>query len=169
MGKTMGEPMKEKKMTKAEQKKLDRANKKDFIGRAFQVALTALAKGTADVTGGTKVQIAFTNFNRYIHLNAYGRSISVLIYRDGNIEVKLEEFAHSPYSEQLFVFTLEQERQKDFLKAFQKMLDWLVPLSFEKGVCDFHTFMDYVSRSTSIASAYQEMNQEWGEKNCRKK
>ena len=162
--------MAEKKISKSEQRKLDAANKKEFIGKAFQIALNALAENTADVTGGgMKVQVLFTNHNRYVHMNAYGRSTSILIYRDGNVEIKLKEFCHDPHEEQLFVFSLDKEVQERFLIRFREIMSWLIPVSFGHCQYDFHTFMDYASGQTSIEAAYQNISEEWGEVNCRKK
>jgi len=162
--------MAEKKISKTEQRKLDAANKKEFIGKAFQIALNALAENTADVTGGgMKVQVLFTNHNRYVHMNAYGRSTSILIYRDGNVEIKLKEFCHDPHEEQLFVFSLDKEVQERFLIRFREIMSWLIPVSFGHCQYDFHTFMDYASGQTSIEAAYQNISEEWGDKNCRKK
>lgn len=162
--------MAEKKISKTEQRKLDAANKKEFIGKAFQIALNALAENTADVTGGgMKVQVLFTNHNRYVHMNAYGRSTSILIYRDGNVEIKLKEFCHDPHEEQLFVFSLDKEVQEHFLIRFREIMSWLIPVSFGHCQYDFHTFMDYASGQTSIEAAYQNISEEWGEVNCRKK
>ena len=81
--------MAEKKISKTEQRKLDAGNKQEFIGKTyFKSALNALAENTVDITGGgVKVQVSFTNHNRYVHMNAYGRSTSILIYRDGNVEI----------------------------------------------------------------------------------
>lgn len=153
--------MEEKKITKAEQKKLDTANKNNFINRTFQTAMNAIAKGTDGVSGGTKLQIAFTNKNRYIRFNAYCKSAAILIYHDGNVELKLEEFCHSPYGEQLFCFTLDKTEQNEFLKKFKKTLDWLIPEIFGNGLSDFHTFMDYVSDHTAIVDAHEEMKKDW--------
>ena len=102
--------MAEKKISKTEQRKLDAGNKQEFIGKVFQTALNALAENTVDITGGgVKVQVSFTNHNRYVHMNAYGRSTSILIYRDGNVEIKLKEACHNPHEEQLFEFSLDKE------------------------------------------------------------
>ena len=162
--------MAEKKISKTEQRKLNAANKKEFIGKAFQTALNALAENTADVTGGgVKVQVLFTNHNRYIHMNAYGRSTSILIYRDGNIEIKLKEFCHNPHEEQLFEFSLDKEVQERFLIRFREIMSWLIPVSFGHCQYDFHTFMDYASGQSSNETVYRNISEEWGEGNCRKK
>lgn len=162
--------MVEKKISKTEQRKLDASNKQEFIGKAFQTALNALAENTVDVTGGgVKVQISFTNHNRYVHISAYGRSTSILIYRDGNVGINLKEFCHNPYEEQLFEFSLDEEVQERFLMRFREILSWLIPVSFGHCQYDFHTFMDYVSGQSSIEIVYQNISGEWGEVNCRKK
>ena len=153
--------MDEKKISKTEQRKLDAANKKDFIGNTFLAVMTAVAKKSADVTGGPKVQLTFTNGNRYVRFNAYGMSAAILIFRDGNVEVQLTEFCHSPHKEQLFEFSLDQEKQKEFLKSFKKTLTWFIPECFGKGISDFHTFMDYVSSTERIDEAHEEMVKEW--------
>lgn len=162
--------MAEKKISKTEQRKLDAANKKEFIGKAFQTALNALAENTVDVTGGgVKVQISFTNHNRYVHISAYGRSTSILIYRDGNVEIKLKESCHNPHEEQLFEFSLDKEVQERFLIRFREILSWLIPVSFGHCQYDFHTFMDYASGQSSIETVYRNISEEWGEVDCRKK
>lgn len=116
-----------------------------------------------------KTQILFTNHNRYIHMNAYGRSTSLLIYRDGNVEINLKEFCHNPYEEQLFEFSLDEEVQERFLMRFREILSWLIPVSFGHCQYDFHMFMDYASGQSSIETVYQNISEEWGEVNCRKK
>lgn len=161
--------MTEKKITKTEQKKADTVDKKDFISRAFQTALNVLAQGSNDVTGGTKVQIAFMNYNRYIHMNAYGRSTSILIYRDGNVDIKLKEACHNPHEERLFEFSSDKDVQKSFLARFREIMSWLIPISFGQSPYDFHTFMDYASGQSSLEAVYKEISKEWGEVNCRKK
>ena len=161
--------MAEKKISKTEQKKLDTANKIEFIGKEFQTTLTALAAGTMKVRGGTKVQIVFTNYNRYVHFNAYGRSTSILIYGDGNVDIRLKEFCHNPHEERLFEFSLDKTVQESFLTRFCEILSWLVPVSFGESPYDFHTFMDYASGQSSIETIYQNISKEWGEVTCRKK
>ena len=162
--------MAEKKISKTEQRKLDAANKKEFIGKTLQTALNVLAENTVDVTGGgVKVQISFTNHNCYVHISAYGRLTSILIYRDGNVEIKLKESCYNPYEEQLFEFSLDKEVQERFLIRFREIMSWLIPVSFRHCQYDFHTFMDYVSGQSSIETVYRNISEEWGEVNCRKK
>lgn len=153
--------MEEKKITKAEQKKLDSANKNEFINRAFQIAMNAIVEETIDVRNSTKMDVSFKNKNRYIRFKAYGRSAAILIYLNGNVELKLEEFCHSPYSEQLFCFSLDKNEQEMFLEKFCTMLDWLLPEIFEQGLDTFHTFMDYVSDETSVVIARKNMEMDW--------
>ena len=153
--------MNKEQIAKAEQRKLDTANKKAFITSAFQTVLSAVAKHTATVTKGPKMQVTFSNNNRYVRFNAYGKSAAILIYRDGNIEVQLTEAFHSPHNEQLFEFTLDEAVQKEFLKSFKKTLSWLLPQVFEVGPADFHTFMDYVSGSQTIEEAHEKVARDW--------
>lgn len=150
-------------MTKAEQKKQETANKRTFIQKVFLVAMEELCEATREVTGGPKVGMSFTNYNRYIHLNAYGQSTAILIYRNGNVDVKLKEFCHEERVERIFDFTLELTEQEKFLEQFRGMLRWLLPVSFGKCEFDFHSFMDYVEGSESIAVAYESICREWAD------
>ena len=153
--------MEDKKPTKAEQRKLDAANKEAFITDSFQSVLTALARKTLGVKGGPRISISLSNGNRYIRFNAHCRSAAILIYKNGNIDLKLEEFCHTPYSEQLFEFTLDKEEQKTFQKRFKKILRWLIPQIYEFEVYDFHSFMDFVCGGTSVEIAHQQLMEEW--------
>ena len=157
--------MSEKKITKAEQRKLDADNKKKFISMAFQAVLNEVAEATAGIPGsGSTVQVKFANQNRYIYINAYGMSAGILIFRDGNVELNLKESCHSPHTEQLFEFSLNEVDQQEFLLQFHELLKWLLPECFENGVADnFHTFMDYVGMERTVDAAYKRMCEEWGD------
>ena len=157
--------MGEKKITKAEQRKMDAENKKEFITAAFQIVLNGLAEATADITGSEKmVQIKFTSRNRYIYIDAYGMSAGILIFKDGNIDLSLKEALHNTHSEHLFEYSPDKTVQAKFLLQFQKMMTWLLPECFENGVSDdFHTFMDYVDAEETVEVAYKRVCEEWGD------
>ena len=161
--------MAEKTISKAEQNRLDRENKKAFITDAFSAVMNAIAKHSLGVVGGPKIQISFSNGNRYIRWNAYSMSVAILIYRDGNIEIKLSDITHSPHTEQLFVFSLDRDLQKQFLKKFKKMLSWLMPEILGNDAVSFHAFMDFLGDNLTLEDSHENMLKERRKSECRKK
>lgn len=146
--------MKEAKISKSKQKKLDTENRRSFTQRVFQMTLQAIPPAVESIRK-VKIGISGQNYNRYVRFSAYGQSCSILIYKDGNVAVQLKEAFHKDYNAQVFAFTLDENAQRSFETHFREVLGWLIPVVLEAAPYDFHTFMDYVSHTQDYEKAHE--------------
>lgn len=146
--------MEKSKISKSKQKKLDAENKRSFTRRVFQAALQAIPPAVETVRK-INISISGQNYNRYIRFSAYGKSCSILIYKDGNIAVQLKETFHGDYEAQVFAFSPDEAAQRSFEAHFKEVLGWLFPVFMGDVPYDFHTFMDYVSGVQDFEKAYE--------------
>lgn len=149
-------PEKEKQLTKTAQKKLEIKKRQAFTRQVFDLVLKMLSSTTQKTRKTFNIKITLQNSNRYFHFPAYGRSIKILIYKDGNIVLELKEICHDDFRVPLFIFAPDESAQADFLEHFKKILSWLFPLIIDEGPggLDFHSYMDYVSMG-DIEKAYE--------------
>ena len=145
---------KEKKPTKAELKKEERRRCRFFVSKAYATALMMIPPMTMDSRKSVKINIAHMNCNRYIHFNIYCRSLSLLFYQDGNVEIVTTEFCHSDHREMLFTYTEDEAAQEKFLDQLRELLSWLIPEFVDEVDADFHTFMDYVDDKHTLQESY---------------
>lgn len=148
-------------MTKAEQQKLEKAKKHDFIAKTYAVILSSIPVQAKGVRKSVQIRLTHQNYNRYIRFHNYGMDINFLIYGDGNVAVELTEALHSKHAEQLFEYSPEEKEQKAFWAKLAEMLPWLLNLYLDQDVMDFHSYMDYVGNSESMTTAYQTMMDEY--------
>lgn len=148
-------------MTKAEQNKLEKAKKYEFIAKTYAVILSSIPVQATGVRKSAQIRLTHKNFNRYIRFHAYGMDINFLIYGDGNVAVELTEALHSKHTEQLFEYSPEIEEQAAFLAKLAEMMPWVIDLYLDQSVMDFHSYMDYVGYSENMTAAYQTMMDEY--------
>ena len=147
----------EKKPTKAQIHAMERAKCRQFIARAYSAVMVKVADMTANSTKNMRVNVSHSGVNRYIKLSIYGRTITVLIYLDGNVEIELTEFCHSPHKEKIFSYDPDEMKQEEFLQWLRDMLTWLIPQFVDEVNMDFHSYMDYVRDEKSFVDSYLEM------------
>lgn len=148
-------------MTKAEIKNREKERKYDFTARVYETVLKCIPAETRAHRGKVQVRITHQNYSRYIRFSAYGRSLTFLIYGDGNIAVELKEAFHSDHAEQLFVYDADTKAQETFIREFAETASYLIRVFIEKDVLDFHSYMDYVLEENSISLAYKKMQDEY--------
>lgn len=148
-------------MTKAEQKKIETAKKRDFIEKTYAVILSSIPEQTKEIRKSVQIRIIHKNANRYIRFHNYSRDINFLLYGDGNVVIELSAFCHDKYTEQLFEYLPEAETQEMLWKKLKEILSWLIKVFLDSDVMDFHAYMDYVSYSKNMVVAYQTMIAEY--------
>ena len=82
-------------MTKAEQKKLEKQAKNDFIDTATNVVLSSIGKHLTDRTKKCAVRMNANGRNRYFNFERYGEHLRIAIYRSGDIDLRFHEACHS--------------------------------------------------------------------------
>jgi hypothetical protein len=154
--------MKESKISKSEQKKLETMNRRSFTQRMFSSTLQTIPPVLECVRKKTRINIFGQNYNRYVRFTAYGKSCNILIYQDGNVAVVLDEACHDKFTAQMFAFTLDEMAQNAFENHFREVLGWLLPTFLESMPYDFHTFMDYVNEFQDIEVAHKWVENDFG-------
>lgn len=153
------------KITKAEQKKIDTANKRAFTQKAFEKAMRLLPQVTSKVQSSLKVNIAYSGWNRYIKLSVFGSSCNIMIFTNGNIAVDLYEMSNGKYREQLFEFTVDTEKQDECLKRFEAILKWLIPVFAGLKEYSFHEYMYFIPKGCDLEKAYEYSEKTYKEDN----
>ena len=151
----------EKNKSKAELKKEATAAKLAFISQAYTTALTLIPAQTEGSRSKLKVHLTHTNHNRCIKFSAYGRSLNLQIFGDGNVTAELEEFCHNKYTEVLFEYDPDPKAQKEFLLRFELLAAMLINEFMDCGVLDWHSYMDYVWEEKNLDKAYHRMMAEY--------
>ena len=153
--------MKEKKLTKTQQKAMEREQKGCFINHVYELVLHRIAHSASHCRKSVTIQCTHKNANRYVRFNTYGCHLAVLIFRDGNIGLELEEAFHTPYTQIVFAYSADDQEQSAFMVWLDQLLTWLIPIFLEDQAIDFHSFMDYVSHAGNPSDAYDEVKANW--------
>ncbi len=149
-------------MTKAEQKKLEMQRKRDFIAAALDTVLSCVPAQTASLRKKIEMRVVFENYNRYIRFLSYGHDLNVQIFHDGNVALELREPLHNDYNKQIFEYVDDIEEQGEFLHNLENIMSFLITLVTEQGFMDWHSYMDYVSETGDVITAYKKMCLEAG-------
>jgi len=144
-------------MTKAEIKKMETEKKYDFITRVYDTILRCIPVETRGYRKKIEVRVVHQNYNRYVRFHAYGKDLAFQIFGDGNIAIEMKEAFHSDHTEQFFEYDADAEKQDAFINDLEKMAPCLIRVFIDRGVEDFHTYMDYVSGEKNVFAAYKLM------------
>ena len=153
--------MAEKKVTKAEMKKLETQKLREFTYSLYAQAMEAAVKGTENERGKIQVQVSGTNYNRYVRFSGYGKSCVILIYKNGNVGVKLDEMFHDLFETTIFEYVSDEVIQQAFKEQFAEMLEWLVPTFYESLGYDYHAFMDFIDWEKDLFKAHERIEKEY--------
>lgn len=153
--------MKKKKPTKAQIKAMECEQKRSFINHVYELVLHRIAHAASHGTSSVTIQCTQKSTNRYVRFHIYGCHLAVLIFRDGNIGLELEEALHTPYKQIVFPYSENVKEQSDFMVWLDQMLTWLIPIFVGEQAIDLHSFMDYVSEVGNPSDAYDEVKAKW--------
>lgn len=153
--------MAEKKVTKAELRKLETQKRREFIHFLYAQVMETAVKVTQNERGRIQLQVSGVNYNRYIRFSSYGKSCVILIYKNGNVSVKLDELSHGLFETTIFEYTSEQDAQDTFKAKFTEMLEWLIPTFYGKMDYDYHTFMDWIGWKNDLYEAHEMVEKEF--------
>lgn len=146
-----------RKITKKEQKEMEKQNLRSFTQRTFETVMEMIPAGTEQLRSKIQVKITFQNWNRYVRFSSYGQYCNIQIFTNGNIVLELYEALHNKYVKQLFEFSYDEKAQEEFLSHFREILSWLIPVFAEMTGYDFHTYMDFVDDETDFETAYEKV------------
>ncbi|MBR5636706.1 MAG: hypothetical protein IKW81_07265 [Pseudobutyrivibrio sp.] len=146
--------MSEKKITKAELKKMETARKKKFVLEAYNIFMDSYYKVLGDEACPSKLVITIKNNNHYIKFQAHCQGFAILVYRNGNIDFSIKEFCHGEHLEHLYEYTDDVDSQKKFLdKLRNELADKIMEVALEKYV-GYHYFMDLIYGENHFFDAY---------------
>lgn len=129
-------------MTKAEQKKLEKEARDEFIKKAFGCVLEAIFEASAGIRNAPEVRAVMKNGSRYIRFHRYGNDFNVQIYRSGDVDIEFKEFCHDDRLYRLFEYTEDKALQDTFLEQFRK--DMLMVVTEFLIHADWHIVLDYL-------------------------
>lgn len=153
--------MAEKKVTKAEMKKLETRKLREFTHSLYVQAMEAAVKSTENERGKIQVRVSGTNYNRYVRFSGYGKSCVILIYKNGNVGVKLDEMFRDLFETTIFEYTSDEVIQQAFQEQFAEMLEWLIPTFYENLGYDYHAFMDFIDWEKDLFKAHERIEKEY--------
>ena len=128
-------------MTKAEQKKIERENKQDFLQEVTKIVLGAIGNHLPPRWGKTDIKIRAQGENRYIWFHRYGEDLKIMIYRSGDIDFCFKEFAHADVTIRVVHYDDVPANKEGILDQFRKDAEMVI-----KAFLDYywHAFMDYL-------------------------
>lgn len=137
--------MSEKKLTKAQQKALETANRRSFVNNIAIVAMTDILDQAESIRKTLDVKMRYQNYNRYIFLHKYCFDVSLLFYKDGNIVVKIkDQTTGANYNEVLFEYSADEKAQERALDMVDMLVTWLVPRFIEVELTEIHEFVSKI-------------------------
>jgi len=81
-------------MTKAEQKKMEKAARSMFITQAFGCVLDAICDSSQNARGNPQIRVNMKSGNRYIFFHRYLQDFNIQIYASGDVDIEFREFCH---------------------------------------------------------------------------
>lgn len=129
-------------MTKAEQKKMEKAAKEALVKRAFSYVLDAIFEASGGLSGSPQIKVAMKHGSRYIRFHRYGADFNVLIFGSGDVDIEFAEFCHDTRKYRLFAYDENPDAQEAFLEQFRK--DILMVITEFIGCADWHTVLDFL-------------------------
>lgn len=152
--------MSEKKLTKAQQKALETANRRKFVNNIASVAMMDILEQAEDIRKTLDVKMHYQNYNRYIHLHKYCFDVSLLFYKDGNIVIKIkDQTTGANYNEVLFEYSADEKEQERALDMVDMLVTWLVPRFVEVELTEIHTFVSKIIRYDLMNLCAMEMEE----------
>ena len=152
--------MSEKKMTKAQQKAMETANRRKFVNNIASVAMMDILEQAENIRKTLDVKMHYQNYNRYIHLHKYCFDVSLLFYKDGNIVIKIkDQTTGANYNEVLFEYSADEKEQERALDMVDMLVTWLVPRFVEVELTEIHTFVSKIIRCDLMNLCAMEMEE----------
>ena len=152
--------MSEKKLTKAQQKALETANRRKFVNNIASVAMMDILEQAENIRKTLDVKMHYQNYNRYIHLHKYCFDVSLLFYKDGNIVIKIkDQTTGANYNEVLFEYSADEKEQERALDMVDMLVIWLVPRFVEVELTEIHTFVSKIIRYDLMNLCAMEMEE----------
>ena len=152
--------MSEKKLTKAQQKALETANRRNFVNNIASVAMMDILEQAENIRKTLDVKMHYQNYNRYIHLHKYCFDVSLLFYKDGNIVIKIkDQTTGANYNEVLFEYSADEKEQERALDMVDMLVTWLVPRFVEVELTEIHTFVSKIIRYDLMNLCAMEMEE----------
>ena len=152
--------MSEKKLTKAQQKALETANRRKFVNNIASVAMMDILEQAENIRKTLDVKMHYQNYNRYIHLHKYCFDVSLLFYKDGNIVIKIkDQTTGANYNEVLFEYSADEKEQERALDMVDMLVTWLVPRFVEVELPEIHTFVSKIIRYDLMNLCAMEMEE----------
>ena len=152
--------MSEKKLTKAQQKALETANRRKFVNNIGSVAMMDILEQAENIRKTLDVKMHYQNYNRYIHLHKYCFDVSLLFYKDGNIVIKIkDQTTGANYNEVLFEYSADEKEQERALDMVDMLVTWLVPRFVEVELTEIHTFVSKIIRYDLMNLCAMEMEE----------
>ena len=128
-------------MTKAEQKKLEKQAKNDFIDEATTVVLGSIGKHFTDRTEKCAVRMNVNGRNRYFNFERYGEHLRIAIYRSGDIDIRFHEACHSEVEIRAVHYENVPEDPDTAMKQLTADINMIVDCFMNYY---WHGFMDYL-------------------------
>lgn len=125
--------MAEKKMTKAELKKLEVENKRCFIAEVFKDFIESYLRVLNYSRFAMQLTVVVKNDNHYLTFQEFGKCFTICIYTNGNVEIKMKASGSGEYKEQLFEYSPSKTQQMNFLSKLESGLcDIILETALEK-------------------------------------
>ena len=129
-------------MTKAEQKKLEKAAREMFIRQAFGCVLDAICESSAKVSGNPQIRVNMKSGNRYIYFHRYLQDFNIQIYASGDVDIEFREFCHDTRTYCVFCYDSNTAVQDAFLEQFGQDMLMVITEFIEQA--DWHIVLDYL-------------------------
>ena len=129
-------------MTKAEQKKVEKAARSMFITQAFGCVLDAICDSSSNARGNPQIRVNMKSGNRYIYFHRYLQDFNIQIYASGDVDIEFREFCHDTRTYRVFCYDSNTAVQDAFLEQFGQ--DMLMVITEFVEQADWHIVLDYL-------------------------
>jgi len=129
-------------MTKAEQKRIEKAAREAFTKKAFGYVLNAIFESSVKNNGSPQIRVALKKGNRYIAFHRYAQDFNIQLYSSGDVDIEFKEFCHQTRLYRIFEYNNNTDVQEAFLEQFRK--DVLMVITEFVEQADWHIVLDYL-------------------------
>jgi hypothetical protein len=129
-------------MTKAEQKRIEKAAREAFTKKAFGYVLDAIFESSVKNNGSPQIRVALKKGNRYIAFHRYAQDFNIQLYSSGDVDIEFKEFCHQTRLYRIFEYNSNTDVQEAFLEQFRKDVLMVITEFIEQA--DWHIVLDYL-------------------------
>ena len=127
-------------MTKKEQERIAKEERRVFIDKAFDRVMKAV-RSTQKLDNKATVKVTMVRGNRYVYCHRYEQDFNVQIYKSGDVDIEFREACYGSVKIRVYAYSEDKDNQNAFLKRCTK--DMKAVLAAYVGSVSWHILLAY--------------------------